>query len=191
MAQTKLVLTEDIYKLGSVGDLVTVKAGYARNYLIPKGYGLRATKANLEFFEVRKAELEETARKNKEKATEIGAQIDKQTYTYVASASERGMLYGAITPTVVANLLAENGIEVHKNTIQIKKPIKILGLHDVRIALHNDVSATITLNLARTEQEAQDNLKELSTQQAAQDDLDALNITDAPSETPADTSDAD
>ena len=122
---TQIVLTQDIYKLGTVGDVVTVKPGYARNYLIPKGYALRASKQNLEFFEIRKAELQEIARKNKETAVLLAKKIDNKIYSYIAAASERDMLYGAVTPTVVANLLEEHGVSINKNTVQISKPIKI------------------------------------------------------------------
>ncbi|MFT6071489.1 MAG: large subunit ribosomal protein L9 [Alphaproteobacteria bacterium] len=176
MAQTKVVLTEDIYKLGTVGDLVIVKAGYARNFLIPKGHALRATKANLEYFEAKKADLEEIARQNKAKAVAVAHKIDGKVYTYIAAASERGMLYGAVTPTVVAQLLAENDIVINKNTIQITKPIKILDIHEIRIALHNEVSATISLNVARNAQEAQSNLKTGKDKDNQKDDLDSLNI---------------
>jgi large subunit ribosomal protein L9 len=172
---TQVVLTQDIYKLGTVGELVTVKPGYARNYLIPKGYALRATKQNLEFFETRKGELQEIARKNKEAAVALSLQIDGKTYSYIAAASERNMLYGAITPTVITQLLETHGITVSKNAVQIAKPIKTLGLHAIRIALHNEVMAVITLNVARNEDESQRNLR-ANTDAVASDDLDALNI---------------
>ncbi len=173
---TQIILTQDIYKLGTVGDLVTVKPGYARNYLIPKGYALRVNKQNLEFFEVRKVELQEIARKNKEIAVALSEKIDGKTFTYIAAASEREMLYGAVTPTVVAHLLENEGIVVGKNTVQIAKPIKTLGLHTIRIALHNEVSASIILNIARNTDEAQRNLTTNKNVVAAVDDLDMLNI---------------
>lgn len=173
---TQIILTQDIYKLGTVGDLVTVKPGYARNYLIPKGYALRVNKQNLEFFEVRKAELQEIARKNKETAVALSEKIDGKTFIYIAAASEREMLYGAVTPTVVAHLLENEGIVVGKNTVQIAKPIKTLGLHTIRIALHNEVSASITLNIARNTDEAQRNVTANKNATVAVDDLDALNI---------------
>ena len=172
---TQVVLTQDIYKLGTVGELVTVKPGYARNYLIPKGYALRATKQNLEFFETRKSELQEIARKNKEVAIALSLQIDGKTYSYIAAASERNMLYGAITPTVITQLLETHGIAISKNTVQIAKPIKTLGLHAIRIALHNEVMAVITLNVARNEDESRRNLSD-NTDTVISDDLDALNI---------------
>jgi large subunit ribosomal protein L9 len=173
---TQIILTQDIYKLGTVGDLVTVKPGYARNYLIPKGYALRVNKQNLEFFEVRKAELQEIARKNKEIAVTLSEKIDGKTFTYIAAASEREMLYGAVTPTVVAHLLENEGIVVGKNTVQIPKPIKTLGLHTIRIALHNEVSVSIILNIARNTDEAQRNLTASKNVVTVLDDLDALNI---------------
>jgi large subunit ribosomal protein L9 len=176
---TQIVLTQDIYKLGNVGDLVTVKPGYARNYLIPKGYALRATKKNLEFFEIRKAELQEIARKTKEVAVALSQKIDGKTFTYIAAASERAMLYGAVTPTVVSDLLKSENIIVGKNTVQIAKPIKTLGLHTIRIALHNEVSATITLNIARNQEESNQNLATENNTTGVNDDLDALNISDA------------
>jgi large subunit ribosomal protein L9 len=176
MAHTKIVLTEDIYKLGTVGDLVTVKPGYARNYLIPKGYALRATKANLEFFEAKKIELEEIAHKNKEKAVEVFNKINTKAFNYIASASERGMLYGAVTPTIVANILLTENVVISKNLIQIAKPIKTLGLHDIKIALHNQVIATITLNIASSEQGIQKNLKSQEQTSNKSDDIDNLNV---------------
>jgi large subunit ribosomal protein L9 len=173
---TEVVLTQDIYNLGAVGDLVVVKPGYARNYLIPKGYALRATKNNLEFFETRKAELQEIARKNKEIALELCKKIDGKTFTYIAAASEREMLYGAVTPTVVTNLLADANIIISKNAVQIAKPIKTLGLHNIRVALHNEVSATITLNIARNEEESLQNIAINKDAPATNDDLDSLAI---------------
>ncbi len=179
---TQIILTQDIYKLGNVGDLVTVKPGYARNYLIPKGYALRVNKQNLEFFEVRKAELQEIARKNKEIAVALSEKIDGKTFTHIAAASEREMLYGAVTPTVVAHLLENEGIVVGKNTVQIAKPIKTLGLHTIRIALHNEVSASIILNIARNADEAQRNLTASKNVVVAVDDLDMLNISNTQEE---------
>jgi large subunit ribosomal protein L9 len=173
--KTQIVLTQDIYKLGVVGEVVSVKPGFARNYLIPKGFALRANKANLEYFETRKIELQEIAHKHKQAAVELSGKINGKTYTYIAAASEKNMLYGAVTPTVVAGILEQEGIVVAKNTIQISKPIKTLGLHDVRIALHNEVSATITLNIARTLDESNKNLA-TNANNNAPDDLDALNI---------------
>jgi large subunit ribosomal protein L9 len=190
---TQIILTQDIYKLGTVGDLVSVKPGYARNYLIPQGYALRVNKQNLEFFEVRKAELQEVARKHKDAAVALSDKIDGKTFTYIAAASERAMLYGAVTPTVVADLLANDGIIIGKNTVQIAKPIKTLGLHTIRIALHNEVSASIILNIARNLDESYQNLKTDKNTPVANDDLDALNILNDPetSETSDNTTDAD
>jgi large subunit ribosomal protein L9 len=173
--KAQVVLTQDIYKLGTVGEVVSVKPGFARNYLIPKGFALRANKNNLEYFETRKVELQEIARKQKEAALSLSERINGKIYTYIAAASEKNMLYGAVTPTVVANLLEVENIVIAKNTVQISKPIKTLGLHDVRIALHNDISATITLNIARTLDESQKNISD-DTNNAVTDDLDALNI---------------
>jgi len=190
---TQIILTQDIYKLGTVGDLVSVKPGYARNYLIPKGYALRVNKQNLEFFEARKAELQEVARKHKDAAVALSDKIDGKTFTYIAAASERAMLYGAVTPTVVADLLANDGTIIGKNTVQIAKPIKTLGLHTIRIALHNEVSASIILNIARNLDESYQNLKTDKNTPVANDDLDALNIlNDAEtSETSDNTTDED
>lgn len=187
--QTQVVLTQDMYNLGTVGEVVTVKPGYARNYLIPQGFALRANKTNLEYFEARKAELLEKARQTKEEAITLSKKIDGKTYTYIAAASERDMLYGAVTPTTVADLLAEQSITVNKISVQITKPIKVLGLHDIRIVLHNEVTATITLNIARNAEEAKENLVKAKEELLQpKDDLDVLNIspvTDAPAEAEA------
>jgi large subunit ribosomal protein L9 len=175
---TQIVLTQDIYKLGSVGDVVNVKAGYARNFLIPHGKALVANKANLEFFEIRKAELKEKSKQEKESALVLSKKIDGRVFDYIAAASERGMLYGAVTPTVVASLLEEHDIHVNKLAIQIQKPIKTLGIHDIRIVLHSDILAVVKFNIATNKEVAQEQLREAQKlqQPAIQDDLDALNL---------------
>ena len=152
----KIILLERIEKLGNLGDVVNVKDGYARNYLLPQGKALRATEENLARFE---REREEIERRNAEARAAAERQAEKirgAMLAMIRAAGETGHLYGSVTTRDIANALKEKfGVEVPRSAILLERPIKMIGLHDVKVRLHGEVTETVTLNVARNEEEAE------------------------------------
>ncbi len=151
----QVILLERVAKLGQMGDVVNVKPGYARNYLLPQGKALRASNDNIKSFEHRKAELEAQNLETRKEAAAVAAKLDDESYIVIRQASDGGALYGSVSPRDVADLLAEAGVSVEKRQIVIKTPIKALGLHRALINLHPEVEVEIGLNVARSVEEAQ------------------------------------
>ncbi len=150
----EIILLERIEKLGSIGDVVTVKNGYARNYLLPNKKALRANESNRKLFEANKAQIEaDNATKRAEAEKEAG-NVDGKQVVLIRAASNSGQLYGSVSVRDIADALAEQGAHVQKSMIVMEKPIKALGVSDVRIKLHPEVSVTITVNVARSDDEA-------------------------------------
>ena len=154
----QIILLERVEKLGHMGDVVTVKPGYARNFLLPRGKALRANKANLEKFENEKAELVARNDKAKGDAMETAKTLEGVAVSIVRAASEMGQLFGSVNARDIAAALAEAGHEVDRRQIVMDKAIKTLGLIDMRVNLHAEVSVSITLNIARSLEEAQTQL---------------------------------
>jgi large subunit ribosomal protein L9 len=150
-----VILLERIEKLGKIGDVVKVKPGYARNYLLPQKKALRASKANLEYFETQRARLEAINETKLNDASGIAGKLDGFTVTLIRQASETGQLYGSATARDIAGALAEAGFGVERRMIHLDHPIKELGLHPVRVALHAEVAVNVTVNVARSPEEAQ------------------------------------
>lgn len=150
----EIILLERIEKLGQMGDEVRVKDGYARNFLLPHGKALRATKANRERFERDRQALEARNDERKAAAAAQAATVDGKTFTLIRQAGESGQLYGSVSTRDIAETVAEAGGEVHRNQVVLDRPIKGIGLYDVRVILHPEVSVTITVNVARTQDEA-------------------------------------
>lgn len=150
----QVVLLERIEKLGQMGDIVTVKDGYARNYLLPQSKALRATEANLKHFESQRAQLEAHNLERKQEAESVAAKLDGQQFVIIRQASEAGSLYGSVAARDVAEVATEGGFTVEKRQIVLDRPVKELGLHPMRVVLHPEVDATITINVARSEEEA-------------------------------------
>jgi large subunit ribosomal protein L9 len=150
-----VVLLERVAKLGQMGEIVTVKSGYARNFLLPQGKALRASKENLARFEAEKAQLEARNLETKKEAESLSAKLDGQQFIIIRSASDSGALYGSVTPRDAADSATEAGFSVDKKQISLAAPIKELGLHDMEVILHPEVSATITVNVARSQEEAE------------------------------------
>ena len=150
----KIILRERIAKLGQMGDEVTVKDGYARNFLLPKGKALRSTKANAARFEVERAQLEARNLERKTEAEAVAEKLDGNAYIAIRSAGETGQLYGSVAARDIAATLEENGFSVGRNQIELLAPIKTIGMHDVRIILHPEVDASISINVARSDEEA-------------------------------------
>lgn len=149
-----VILLERVEKLGLMGDVVSVKAGYARNFLLPQKKALRASKENMATFEVRRIELEARNLDQRKEAEAVGAKIDGMTIVVIRTAGESGQLYGSVASRDIVEALAEVGVSVLRRQIALERPIKALGLHTARVRLHPDVSVAITLNVAKSEDQA-------------------------------------
>jgi len=150
-----VVLLERVAKLGQMGEIVSVKQGYARNFLLPQGKALRATDANMKRFEAERAQLEARNLESKGEAESLGTRLSGQQFIVIRSASDAGALYGSVTPRDIADVATAEGFSVDKKQITLDKPIKDLGLHDVTVVLHPEVEVTISINVARSTEEAE------------------------------------
>ena len=151
----QVILLERVAKLGQMGEVVNVRDGYARNFLLPQGKALRANASNIKSFEVKKAQLEATNLETKKEAEVVGVKLDGQTFVVIRSASDAGALYGSVTPRDAAEAATEAGFTVNKGQVVLDKPIKDLGIHTVSVRLHPEVSVKIKLNVARSVEEAE------------------------------------
>ena len=150
----EVVLLERVAKLGQMGEVVNVKQGYARNFLLPQGKALRATAANLKRFEAERAQLEARNLEAKGEAAKVAAKLDGQAFVVIRSASDGGALYGSVTTRDIADAATAGGFSLDKRQVELNAPIKELGLHDVTVTLHPEVDATIVVNVARSAEEA-------------------------------------
>lgn len=151
----QVVLLERIEKLGQMGDVVTVKQGYARNFLLPQNKALRATKANLARFEAERAHLEARNAELRAEAETSAGGIDGRQFVVIRSASDGGALYGSVTARDIAEAAAADDVSIDRRKIVLERPIKELGLHPVRVVLHPEVSLGISVNVARSAEEAE------------------------------------
>lgn len=151
----KVILLERIEKLGQMGDVVSVKAGFARNFLLPKGKALRASKENQVQFEGQRAQLEARNLEAKGEAESVAERLDGQSFIVIRQAGEAGQLYGSVSSRDLAEVISEGGFSLSRNQVTLERPIKLLGLHDIRVNLHPEVSSTVTVNVARSEEEAE------------------------------------
>ena len=151
----EVILLERIEKLGQMGDLVRVKAGFARNYLLPRGKALRATDDNRRRFEQGRAQLEATNLKRREEAQSVAAKADGLAVVLVRQAGEAGQLYGSVSARDVADAVIGAGVTVRRQQVRLDRPIKAVGLHPVRIDLHPEVAVTVSVNVARSPEEAE------------------------------------
>ena len=150
-----VILLERIGKLGQMGDVVTVKDGYARNFLLPQGKALRANKANLARFERERAQLEARNLELKKEADKVAEKINGQSFVVIRQAGDTGQLYGSVSTRDIAEVVTAGGCTIERRQVLLDRPIKVLGLHEVRLSLHPEVEATVTINVARTEEEAE------------------------------------
>ncbi len=150
-----VILLERIEKLGAIGDVVKVKNGYARNFLLPNGKALRANEANRKVFETNRERIEAQNAERRSAAEKEAKGIDGTTVQLIRQASNTGQLYGSVSARDLAELLEAEGHKVAKNQIVLDRPIKAIGMQDVRIALHPEVSVTIHVNVARSPEEAE------------------------------------
>jgi large subunit ribosomal protein L9 len=150
-----VILLERVGKLGQMGDVVRVRDGYARNFLLARGKALRATKDNRARFETQRAQLETRNLEAKSEAEAIAARLDGKSFTIIRQAGEMGQLYGSVAPRDLADLLTQGGFTVAKTQIILNTPIKTIGLHPVPVHLHPEVEAKVTINVARSPEEAE------------------------------------
>jgi large subunit ribosomal protein L9 len=151
----EVILLERVAKLGQMGEVVRVKDGFARNYLLPKGKALRATQANKSKFETMKVELQAQNLAAKGEAEKVGTKLDGQSFTVLRQASETGQLYGSVSPRDLAALMSDGGFLVNRSQIALNVPIKSIGVHKVPVVLHPELEVTITVNVARNADEAE------------------------------------
>jgi large subunit ribosomal protein L9 len=151
----KVILLERVERLGSLGDIVTVKDGFARNFLLPRSKALRANSANMKVFEVRRADIEVNNTKAREAASKSGEKLDGSSYVMIRQAGESGQLYGSVSGRDVADAVAAEGGKVDRSMVVLDKPINTLGVHPVKVRLHPEVSITVNVNVARSQDEAE------------------------------------
>ena len=151
----QVILLERVAKLGQMGEVVKVKDGYARNFLLPQGKAMRASDANIAKFEGQKAQLEARNLESRKEAEASAQQIDGQTFVIIRSASDGGALYGSVAPRDVSDAATAGGFTVDRKQIILLAPIKELGIHDVTVRLHPEVDTTIHVNVARSPEEAE------------------------------------
>jgi large subunit ribosomal protein L9 len=151
----KVVLLERVDNLGAIGDVVTVKDGFARNFLLPRDKARRATAANLKAFELDRAAIEQRNEKNKSDSQKVADKIDGQTYVMIRQAGETGQLYGSVAGRDVVEAVQAEGGKIERSQVVLNVPIKTLGVHEVLVRLHAEVSATVKINIARSAEEAE------------------------------------
>ena len=151
----KVILLERVERLGVLGDVVNVKDGFARNFLLPRSKALRATSANLKVFEGQRADIEVRNNKAREQAEAAGSKLDGTSYVLIRQAGETGQLYGSVSGRDVADIVnAEDG-KIDRAMVVLDKPIKTLGVHPVKVKLHAEVAVTVNINIARSQDEAE------------------------------------
>ena len=146
----ELILLERVEKLGQMGQLVKVKPGFARNYLLPQKKALRATKENLAYFEGQRAQLEANNLQRKAEATEVSGKLEGLMVVIVRQAGESGQLYGSVSARDIGDAVTEAGFTIEKRQVVLDRPIKNLGLHQLKVVLHPEVSVTVTANVAQS-----------------------------------------
>lgn len=150
-----IILLERVESLGQMGETVSVKPGYARNYLLPQGKALRANKDNLAYFESRRAQIEADNLKRRDEAEGVATQIADRKVVLIRQAGESGQLYGSVTSRDIAEGLGDADITITRAQVKLDRPIKTLGLHEVRVVLHPEVSVNVTANVARSLEESE------------------------------------
>ena len=150
----QVILLERIGRLGQMGDVVTVKDGFARNFLLPQGKALRATDANRKRFERDRAQLEARDLELKSEAQAVSTKLDGKSFIVIRQAGDSGQLYGSVSTRDIATAITEGGFSLERRQVMLDRPIKALGLHEIRISLHAEVSPRVTINVARSTDEA-------------------------------------
>ncbi|MFW2391504.1 MAG: 50S ribosomal protein L9 [Methyloceanibacter sp.] len=150
----EVILLERIGRLGQMGDVVNVKDGYARNFLLPRGKALRATDTNRKHFESQRAQLEARDLEAKTEAEAVSGKLNGETFIVIRQAGDNGQLYGSVSTRDISTAVTEGGFSIERRQVLLDRPIKALGLHEVRVSLHGEVEPNIVVNVARSEEEA-------------------------------------
>lgn len=150
----QVILLERVEKLGQMGDLVTVKPGYARNYLLPQKKAMRASDENVKFFEAQKVQLEAANLKAKEEAEAVASKLNGLKVAVIRQAGDMGQLYGSVSTRDIATAVSAAGFTISRQQVTLDRALKTIGLHDVSVRLHPEVVVTVVANIARTEEEA-------------------------------------
>jgi large subunit ribosomal protein L9 len=179
----QVILLQRVAKLGQMGDVVDVKSGYARNFLLPQKKALSASKENVASFESQKVHLEAQNLETRKEAEAMGGKLDGQKFVIIRQASDGGNLYGSVTPRDASEAAAENGFTIDRKQIVIRLPIKELGVHDIHVVLHPEVDVTIQLNVARSAEEAElqasgKSIQELAAEEEAAADFEIAELFD-------------
>ena len=163
----EIILMQRVEKLGQMGDVVNVKPGYARNYLLPQNIAIRANKENLARFEAEKAQLEAANLERKTEAQAVAEKMDGVTVTIIRAASDGGQLYGSVTSRDIAEAVTNAGFTVSRTQVLMEKPVKTLGIFDYRVRLHPEVDVTVSINVAQSEEEAEAQAERVARGEAA------------------------
>ncbi len=150
----QVILLERVESLGQMGEVVNVKAGYARNFLLPRQKALRATKDNIAYFDTQKKTMEADNLKRKTEAEKVGAKMNGIKAAIIRQASEAGQLYGSVSARDIADAVVEQGFKVDRAQVRMERAYKLLGLYPVKISLHPEVTVEVTINIARSAEEA-------------------------------------
>lgn len=172
----EVILLERVAKLGQMGEVVRVRDGYARNYLLPQKKALRATEANKQVFEGRRAQLEANNLERRKDADAVAKKLDGQSFVLIRSAGESGVLYGSVSTRDLAEIITKAGFTVSRGQFVLNTPIKTLGLHPVPVQLHPEVEANVTINIARSEEEAERQARGEDVTAREQDDIADLGL---------------
>ncbi|GGD00963.1 50S ribosomal protein L9 [Aquisalinus flavus] len=151
----EVILLERVENLGGIGDTVSVKAGFARNFLLPRGKALRATVKNQKMFEAQRADIEARNEEAKKAAAGEAGKLNGTSYVLIRQASDMGVLYGSVSSRDISAAIGEAGFNVSRNQVVLDKPLKALGVTDIRVFLHPEVSVTVSINIARSQEEAE------------------------------------
>ena len=171
-----VILLERVANLGQMGEEVRVKDGYARNFLLPRHKALRATKDNLAKFETQRAQLEARNLEQRQEAGSIGEKLDGMSFVLVRQAGETGVLYGSVATRDIAEAITAEGISIGRQQVVINQPIKTIGLHKVPVSLHPEVQVTVTVNVARSPEEAERQARGEEVLNREKDNLDDLGL---------------
>lgn len=179
----QVILLERVAKLGQMGEVVNVKDGYARNFLLPQGKALRASAGNIARFEAEKAQLEARNLETKREAEQLAKRIDGTTHVVIRSASDGGALYGSVSTRDIADAATGGGVSVDKKQVVLSQPIKTLGLHTVSVVLHPEVAVSMQVNVARSPEEAElqasgKTIQELAAEEEAAADFEIAELFD-------------
>ena len=151
----EIILLERVAKLGQMGDIVSVRTGYARNFLLPQGKAIRASDANKKRFEAERAQLEARNLEAKSEAEALKERIGEKTVIIIRAASETGQMYGSVSTRDISDALTEEGVSISRSQISLSRPIKTIGMHAVTVILHPEVELVVTANVARSQDEAE------------------------------------